>query len=310
VALERTNPLHFLLSPPQALEYNRHTALEYNRHTALEYTVSDMANSPIDAVILGLVEGITEFLPVSSTGHLIVTKQVTGFVDPTDTYEIVIQTGAILAVIWYYRLDLLRQIRALPSSKPVQNLFWGVVIGFLPAALLGVLFGDLITQYLFSPLTVAISLILGGGVIWYVEAQKLTVRVRDLEQISLKEAVTIGFIQCIALIPGVSRSLASIFGGMYLGLDRKTAAQFSFYLGMPTLIGAGVYKLLKNPEAIAGFGALNLAIGLVVSFISALMAVTWLLRYISSNDFRGFAIYRVIAGAVILLLIAVGFLPI
>ena len=268
-----------------------------------------MANSPIDAVILGLVEGITEFLPVSSTGHLIVTKQALGFVDPTDTYEIVIQTGAILAVIWYYRLDLLRQIRSLPSSKPVQNLFWGVVMGFLPAAVLGVLFGDLITQYLFSPLTVAISLILGGGVIWYVEAQKLTVRIRDLEQISLKEAVTIGFIQCIALIPGVSRSLASIFGGMYLGLDRKTAAQFSFYLGMPTLIGAGVYKLLKNPEAVAGFGALNLGIGLVVSFISALAAVSWLLRYISSHDFKGFAIYRVIAGVVILLLIAAGFLP-
>ena len=283
--------------------------LERNRYAALEYTVPDMANSPIDAVILGLVEGITEFLPVSSTGHLIVTKQALGFVDPTDTYEIVIQTGAILAVIWYYRLDLLSQIRSLPSSKPVQNLFWGVVIGFLPAAVLGVLFGDLITQYLFSPLTVAISLILGGGVIWYVEAQKLTVRIRDLEQISLKEAVTIGFIQCIALIPGVSRSLASIFGGMYLGLDRKTAAQFSFYLGMPTLIGAGVYKLLKNPEAVAGFGALNLGIGLVVSFISALAAVSWLLRYISSHDFKGFAIYRVIAGVVILLLIAAGFLP-
>lgn len=268
-----------------------------------------MANSPIDAVILGLVEGITEFLPVSSTGHLIVAQKALGFRDPTETYEIVIQTAAILAVVWYYRFDLLRQIRELPSSRPVQNLFWSVIIGFLPAAVIGFLFGNWVTDNLFSPLLVAITLILGGIVIWVVESMKLPVVVHQLEEIRGRDALMIGLLQCIAIIPGVSRSLASIFGGMFLGLDRKTAAQFSFYLGIPTLIGAGVLKLARNRDAISQFGALNLGIGMVVAFVSALLAVTWLLRYISSHDFKGFAIYRVIAGGVILLLIAVGFLP-
>jgi undecaprenyl-diphosphatase len=266
--------------------------------------------SLLDAALLGIVEGLTEFLPISSTGHLIVAQNLLGFQDPTATFEIVIQTGAILAVVWYYRKDLTRQVREVRTDKDTQRLFMSVLVGFLPAAILGLLFNKWITEHLFNPTVVASAMILGGIVMYVLESTTREVknRVHKLERIKPITALYIGLIQCLAFIPGMSRSATSIFGGMFMGLDRKTAAQFSFYLGMPTLIGAGIYKLAKNWHEVSVFGGLNLLVGLVVSFITAFATVNWLLKYVSHNDFKNFAIYRIVAGAVILFLAADGFL--
>ena len=269
-----------------------------------------MSASPLDAAILGIVEGLTEFLPISSTGHLIVAQKILGFDDPTATFEIVIQTGAILAVVWYYRKDLTRQVREVPTNKDTQRLFLSVLVGFLPAAVLGLLFNKWITDHLFTPTVVAFAMILGGIAMYIIESLPSDGKnkVHKLERIKPINAFYIGLIQCLAFIPGMSRSATSIFGGMSMGLDRKTAAQFSFYLGMPTLIGAGLYKLAKNWHEVSVFGGLNLAIGLVISFITAFATVNWLLKFVSHNNFKSFAIYRIIVGSIILFLAADGFL--
>lgn len=263
-----------------------------------------MSNSPVGAGLLGIVEGLTEFLPISSTGHLIVAQTVIGFKDPTETFSVVIQTGAICSVIWYYRHDLLRQFRELPENRETQRLVLSVLIAFLPAVVFGFLFGDWITGHLFSPTVVALSLIVGGIAIWIVESIGFKPRIHRLEETRVRQAIAIGFLQCLALVPGVSRSAASIFGGMFAGLDRKTATQFSFYLGMPTLVGAGLYKLVKDWHAVVDLGVLNLGIGLVVSFASGLLAVGWLLKFVAQNNFIGFAIYRIVLGLSLLALVA------
>ncbi|MCD0160932.1 undecaprenyl-diphosphate phosphatase [Deinococcus sp. 6YEL10] len=257
-------------------------------------------NNTVNAALLGLVEGITEFLPVSSTGHLIVAADLLNVRDTGGTFEIVIQLGAVLAVIVYYARDLLGQARALPERPEVRALWLGVVLAFLPAALLGFLFSDAITRYLFSPITVALSLIVGGAVLWVIEGRTFTARTTALTQVNTRQALIVGCAQCLALVPGVSRSASSIIGGLLTGLDRPTATAFSFYLSIPTLGLATLYALIKGREALDGTQFGPLLVGLAVSFVTALLAIGWLLRYVSRHDFRGFAVYRILAGFAIL----------
>lgn len=257
-------------------------------------------NDTIAAALLGLVEGITEFLPVSSTGHLIVTADLLGFRNSGGTFEIVIQLGAVLAVIVYYWRDLVGQARALPTSVDARRLWLGVALAFVPAAVLGFLFSDLITRYLFSPVTVAISLILGGIALWVIEGRPVAATTQGLTQVSQRQALVVGCAQCLALVPGVSRSASSIVGGLLTGLDRPTATAFSFYLSIPTLGLATLYALVKGREVLGAAQLGPLAVGLAVSFVTALLAVGWLLRYVSRHNFRAFAVYRVLAGLAIL----------
>lgn len=257
-------------------------------------------NTSLSAALLGLVEGITEFLPVSSTGHLIVAADLLRFRDSGGTFEIVIQLGAVLAVIVYYWRDLLGQARALPVSRDARRLWSAVALAFLPAAVLGFLFSGLITRYLFSPVTVAISLIIGGVVLWVIEGAPRAATTSGLAQVSKRQALLVGLAQCLALVPGVSRSASSIIGGMLTGLDRPTATAFSFYLSIPTLGLATLYALIKERGVLSAAQIGPLTIGLLVSFVTALLAVSWLLRYVSRHNFRGFAVYRVLAGLAIL----------
>lgn len=254
------------------------------------------------AAVLGVVEGITEFLPISSTGHLIVASDLLKFQDSNGVFEIVIQLGAVLAVVWLYHKDLLQQARDVVSTPKVQRFWLSIIVAFIPAAILGFLFKDFVTEVLFSPVVVAISLIVGGIVLWLVEGMHHRSQTKQLEQISVGQAFLIGCVQIVALIPGVSRSGATIVGGLLSGLDRSTATTFSFYLAMPTLGAATLYSLLKALPDLSGDMIISLLIGMVVAFVISLIAMRWLLRYVSTNSFRGFAIYRVIAGIVLLVL--------
>ncbi|WP_216326114.1 undecaprenyl-diphosphate phosphatase [Deinococcus aestuarii] len=277
-------------------------------------------NPLVSAVFLGVVEGLTEFLPVSSTGHLIVAERLIGYRDVGETFTIVIQLGAILAVVWFYLRELLDKLGALLRGQPQARRFWlNLVIASLPAAVVGLLFENAIKAVLFSPTTVALSLIVGGVILWVVEArraQPTTVSVvdpqhtpePDLYGVTPRQALTIGLAQAVAVIPGVSRSGASIVGGLLSGLDRVTATAFSFFMGIPVLGAAGLYSLYKARHTLGQIegGAPALLVGTAVSFVTALLAVSWLLRYVSRHDFRSFAVYRVVFGAVILALVAAG----
>ena len=271
----------------------------------------------IQAVILGLVEGITEFLPVSSTGHLILTERLIGFSDPDKTFTVVIQIGAILAVVWFYRTDLIARVVALFTGRPNALKFWtNLLIATIPAAVIGLGLEKILSR--FESITViATALIVGGVLLWWLEqvrGRQLTGQEStavDLDSITPRQALLIGFAQTLAVIfPGTSRSGASIVGGWLVGLNRVTATAFSFYLGLPTLGLAGLYKLYKARDSLSSLpgGAPALLLGTVVSGISAFLVVGWLLRYVSRNDFKGFAIYRVILGALILGMVAMGWL--
>ncbi len=253
------------------------------------------------AAILGVVEGITEFLPISSTGHLIVASDLLNFEDTNGLFEIVIQLGAVLAVIWLYHTELLTQARTIVADQKVQKLWLGIVIAFIPAAILGFLFKDFITEVLFSPIVVAISLIVGGVILWLVEGMPQRVQTRQLEEITLRQAFIIGCAQVVAMIPGVSRSGATLVGGLLVGLDRQLATTFSFYLAMPTLGAATLYALLKGMSSLSSDQIIALLIGMIVAFVVSLLVMRWLLRYVATNSFRGFAIYRILAGVALLL---------
>lgn len=265
--------------------------------------MSDLLN----AVILGIVEGTTEFLPISSTGHLIVASDLLGFKDGDGTFEIVIQLGAVLAVLWFYRRDIIERVRAIGSSHTVRRFWLNLFIAFLPAAITGLLFEKFITAHLFSPSVVAASLIIGGIILWLIERYRINERrahqsseTVGLDSIKTRQALFIGIAQVAALVPGVSRSGASIGGGLLTGLDRETATAFSFYLALPTLGGATLYKLFKSFHQVAAGGdSLNLTVGTAIAFVVALLSIGWLLRYVAHHDFRGFAIYRVLAGALL-----------
>lgn len=256
--------------------------------------------NPVAAAVLGIVEGVTEFLPISSTGHLIVTAKLLGF-ESAAAFEIIIQLGAVIAVIWFYHRQLLEQARLLANDRSVQRFWFSIILAFIPAAVIGLLLGDYIERVLFSPQVVAVSLIVGGVVLWIVESIPRQPVINEASEISPRQALIVGLAQLAALIPGVSRSGATIVGGMLSGLNRPAATGFSFYLAIPTLGAATLYSLAKDFSSISGSGLIDITIGMLVSFITSLLAMGWLLRYIAKHDFKGFAVYRVIAGVAILL---------
>jgi undecaprenyl-diphosphatase len=261
----------------------------------------------IKVIILGIVEGLTEFLPISSTGHLIVAAALLDFgARMNGTFEIFIQIGAVVAVIVYYRSELLKQVATVPKDKGVQRFWLGIVIAFIPAAVLGFLFRDTIKNVLFNPTVVAISLIVGGIIFLIVERMGIgdKATTHEITSISPRQALIVGVSQIVALVPGVSRSGATIVGGMLSGLDRSTAAQFSFYLAIPTLGIATLYDLIKSLSSLQSGDMVFLIVGAVVSGIVAWFSIGWLLRYISRNSFTAFGYYRILAGVVILVLIA------
>ena len=257
------------------------------------------------AAIMGLVEGLTEFLPISSTGHLILAGALLGFDDDkAKVFDIAIQTGAIFAVILVYWQKIRDTLIALPSQKQAQAFALNVLIAFVPAVVLGLLFGKAIKANLFTPVVVASTFIIGGFIILWAEARQKNVataaRIQDVDAMTPMDALKVGLIQCLAMIPGTSRSGATIIGGMLLGLSRKAATDFSFFLAIPTLIGAGVYSLYKERALLSAADVPLFAVGLVVSFISAWLCIRWLLRYIATHNFNGFAYYRIAFGLVVL----------
>ena len=262
----------------------------------------------VKAAIMGVVEGLTEFLPISSTGHLILAGSLLGFDDAkAKVFDIAIQTGAILAVIIVYWQKIRTTVVALPTQRQAQRFALNVLIAFLPAVLLGLLLGKAIKEHLFTPAVVATTFILGGFVIlWAERRQQSAVRIEDVDQMSPFDALKVGLVQCLAMIPGTSRSGATIIGGMLLGLSRKAATDFSFYLAIPTLIGAGAYSLYKDRGLLTWQDLPMFSVGLVFSFVSAWACVRWLLRYISSHSFTPFAWYRIAFGIVVLLTWSMG----
>lgn len=266
------------------------------------------------ALILGLVEGVTEFLPISSTGHLIIAGDLLDFNDAKGkVFEIVIQLAAILAVCWEYRKKLIKT--AADAFRPqtanqqshARQFIVNVLLAFMPAALLGLALHDLIKTYLFSPLTVAIALIVGGVAILWIEHKTATSDLEatasttnSLDNISRKQALQIGCAQSLALIPGVSRSGATILGGMVFGLNRQIATEFSFFLAIPIMFAATAYDLLKNWQLLAVDDIAMFAVGFITAFASALVVIKMLLRFVASHDFKVFAWYRIIFGAIVL----------
>src|SRR4051812_8489225 len=251
---------------------------------------------------MGIVEGLTEFLPISSTGHLILAGALLGFDDEkAKVFDIAIQTGAIVAVILVYWQKIRSTIVALPSQPQAQRFALNVLVAFIPAVVLGLALGKVIKEHLFTPGVVATTFILGGFVILWAEGRRHPqVRVQQVEDMRWTDAPKLGLVQCLALVPGTSRSGATIIGGMLLGLSRKAATDFSFYLAIPTLIGAGAYSLYKERAQLGADDVPMFAVGLLFSFVSAWLCVRWLLRYISTHDFKPFAWYRIAFGLVVL----------
>jgi undecaprenyl-diphosphatase len=255
----------------------------------------------IKALILGIVEGLTEFLPVSSTGHLILAGDLLDFNDDRGKlFEIVIQCGAILAVCWEYRVKIGSVIAGLGSKPEAQRFALNLVIAFIPAAVLGLAFGKAIKAQLFQPVPVALAFIIGGFIILWAEKREHAVRIREVDEMRWRDALKVGFAQAFALIPGTSRSGATIIGGLLFGLSRKAATEFSFFLAIPTLFAASAYQLYKE-RALLSFDDWGMwGVGFAAAFVSAFLCVRWLLRYISHHDFTPFAWYRIAFGLVVL----------
>ncbi len=259
----------------------------------------------IKAAIMGVVEGLTEFLPISSTGHLILAGALLGFDDEkAKVFDIAIQTGAIFAVIMVYWQKIRSTVVALPTQRQAQRLALNVLIAFLPAVLLGLLFGKAIKAHLFTPTVVASTFIIGGLIILWAERRQArnpaVARIQEADDMTAVDALKVGLAQCLAMVPGTSRSGATIIGGMLLGLSRKAATDFSFYLAIPTLIGAGAYSLYKERALLSLADLPVFTVGLVFSFLSAWLCVRWLLRFIATHSFVGFAWYRIVFGLVVL----------
>ena len=256
----------------------------------------------VKAAIMGVVEGLTEFLPISSTGHLILAGSLLGFDDAkAKVFDIAIQTGAIFAVILVYWQKIRSTLVALPTERQAQRFALNVLIGFLPAVVLGLLFGKAIKAHLFTPVVVASTFIIGGFIILWAERRPASAtRVHSVDEMTPLDALKVGLVQCLAMIPGTSRSGSTIIGGMLLGLSRQAATDFSFFLAIPTLIGAGVYSLYKERALLSVADLPMFLTGLVFSFLSAWLCVRWLLRYISTHSFVPFAYYRIVFGVVVL----------
>lgn len=254
------------------------------------------------ALILGIVEGLTEFLPISSTGHLIVVGSLLDFNDARGKlFEIVIQSAAILAVMWEYRAKLGSVFSGLiHKQEAAQRFVFNVFIAFLPLAVIGLAFGKQIKVALFNPITVAVTSIIGALFILWAEKRKHVVTVESVDELSWKDALKVGFAQALALIPGTSRSGSTIIGGLFFGLSRRAATEFTFFLAMPTLIAATLYELYKERALLSIHDLGMWAVGFIASFISAFLCVRWLLRYISSHDFTVFAWYRIAFGLMVL----------
>jgi undecaprenyl-diphosphatase len=264
----------------------------------------------IKAAIMGVVEGLTEFLPISSTGHLILTAALLDMPgEKTKLFEVVIQTGAIMAIVSLYAAKLWQTLVDLPTQRQAQRFTLNVLIGFFPAALAGVLFIDFIKGTLFNPLVVALGFIVGGFVIlWaeYLQKKGARVSVDDVDSVGWSDALKVGLIQCVALVPGVSRSGATIIGAMLVGFNRKAATEFSFFLAIPMLFGAAAYDLFKNRDLLSVADLPLFTVGLVVSWLSAWVCVKWLLRFVGNHSFVAFAWYRIAFGGLILLTAAMG----
>lgn len=259
----------------------------------------------IKAALMGIVEGLTEFLPISSTGHLILAGTLLGFHDEkAKVFDIAIQTGAILAVILVYWQKIRDTVVALPSERQAQRFALNVLIAFFPAVVLGLLFGKAIKAHLFTAEVVATTFIIGGFIILWAEKRQArpdtAPRIHDVDQMDWRDALKVGLVQCFAMIPGTSRSGATIIGGMLLGLSRKAATDFSFFLAIPTLIGAGVYSLYKDRALLSMADLPMFGVGLLFSFVSAWLCVRWLLRFIATHNFNGFAWYRIVFGIIVL----------
>jgi len=256
----------------------------------------------IKAIILGIVEGLTEFLPISSTGHLILVGDLLDFNDDKGKlFSIVIQVGAILAVCWEYRVKIATVVKGLPSSAAARKFAFNLIIAFMPLATLGLLFGKHIKAMLFKPIPVALAFIIGALVIIWAEKREHKIRIVEIEDLSAWDALKLGFAQAFALIPGTSRSGATIIGGLLFGLSRKAATEFSFFLAIPTLIAASIYDLYKHRDLLdLATDAPYFAAGLITAFFSALLAIKALLRYISHHDFIIFAWYRIAFGLTVI----------
>jgi undecaprenyl-diphosphatase len=247
----------------------------------------------LSALILGIVEGLTEFLPISSTGHLILAGDLLGANDERwSVFNIVIQTGAMLAIVWEYRARFF---------KLDVQLYRNLIVAFIPAAVLGLLFSKVIKSYLFHAVPVALAFIVGGVIILLVEKKSLKPRVDSTQSMTWLDALKVGIAQCFALIPGTSRSGATIIGGMLFGLSRKAATEFSFFLAVPTLMAAGAYDVWKNRAILTSNDLGIFAVGLAAAFVSAFVVIRWLIRYVATHDFKPFAWYRIVFGAVVLL---------
>ena len=268
----------------------------------------------LKAALMGVVEGLTEFLPISSTGHLILAASLLDFTGATvKVFEIAIQTGAMFAVIWEYRERLGRTVRGITHDPLAQRFARNLLIAFMPAVVLGLSFGKLVKAHLFHPVPVAAAFIVGGLIILWVERRhhasfgerdllgQRRARVESVDDMSALDALKVGLVQCLALIPGTSRSGATIIGGMVFGFSRRCATEFSFYLGIPTLMGAGAYSVWKERAALSLGDLPMFAVGLVFAFFSALLCIRWLIRYVSTHDFTLFAWYRIVFGGLVLL---------
>jgi undecaprenyl-diphosphatase len=263
------------------------------------------------AAILGVVEGLTEFLPISSTGHLILASSLLNFPRAISTvFEIAIQPGAILAVCWEYRARFTATFAGIVSSRVAQRFTLNLVVATIPAAALGYLFKNPIAQYLFKPVPVALAFVLGGFIIlfaerWYRDRATTSRFVDSVDELSPMLALKVGLAQCAALIPGTSRSGATIIGAMFFGLSRKCATEFSFFMAVPLLFGATVYSLWKARDLLSVSDAPVFGVGFVTAFISAFVVVRWLIRYVATHDFTVFAWYRIVFG---LLVLATGYM--
>lgn len=258
--------------------------------------------SLLNAALLGLVEGITEFLPISSTGHLIIAGNWLGFTGPrADTFEVFIQLGAILAVLWNYQERLVVFPQALRGNAQARNFILNITVGVIPALLLGFLLHKAIKTYLFGPVTVALALVAGGFFLLWIERRQHVAVVESVDDMTWREALLVGLAQCVALFPGVSRAGATIIGGLLVGLSRRAATEFSFFLAIPTMFAATFYDLYKSRDALTLDDIPLFALGFVIAFMSALVVVRALLIYVGRHDFTPFAWYRVVFGGLVLI---------
>ena len=256
----------------------------------------------LQALILGVVEGLTEFLPISSTGHLILVGHLLGFNDEKGKmFEIMIQCGAILAVCWEYRARFGTVLAGLASDRAAQRFALNLAVAFIPLAVLGLAFGKTIKAVLFKPLPVALAFIVGGFIILWAERREHRIHVHSVDDMGWRDALKVGFAQCLALIPGTSRAGSTIIGGLFFGLSRRAATEFSFFLAVPVLFAASAYEFVQHRELFSSADLGMFAVGLAAAFGSAFLCVRWLLHYIAGHDFTLFAWYRIAFGTIVLI---------